>query len=741
MILTSELQSDFFLSKMDDKMFSRSKPLRSDVTGDDGQVFAMENGKKFLIKAIEEKNITAIGATDPNSQWTFIHDPHIHKDLEGNPKLIVGNSSDVKGDFRLVFIKIDDLAYFPIMGVKRELPSVPKAPEALTEDHLLGTTFQGKQDIFICLLPTWIPFYNGQKLPEGDARDESNKEIISTCGEGYQTWQDWNLKMWGAFNDVTLTIVEEIEAHNDVSKYIQPETSKLRIAKNGPASFPYQVSAAKYPDIAKSIKKFFIPDLPSNKFNAPGANTVIRVTSAADEEKEIAAKHGESKCALYFAGGKFNFFTPDVTDLGYVIWSKGMKVVLEKPLTARGDQMSSLLQLGHDEAKKGSRTSLFAKYASIKVVSKSTATSLLNGNLEREPVGSLYGQSNSFDSTQYLPQKNQNRANRVKEGDLILKSQSMMNVHASNQSAPKTAMDRLGSIDNIEDFYRLLINCQNNTVSVIDREEMKKKGTPNLLDGICEFFIELTGGDFDDWITRTGGGSWIHYTLFQYWDSMHTKLVQFATNYVNTNLFDTGSSPSELEIDSLISAAKVGKHANDHFAPLIALKQHDPFRPSLAPEPIANEFRALPVSPSKEKGKRNYTQREGESKQHDDPSAGQHFKKRFGRRSARPEDEKPKRNNLNLGMFYLKDPNNANPFLRDSKLCPDFTCKGRECFKGRDCNLVHIAKPTDMAQISAIGEMFMSNKSGWFNHVVFRKTDLESKYKKLLGNESGIFST
>ena len=73
--------------------------------------------------------------------------PSIYENLQGGPTEIVGNASEVQGEFSMVKIKIKDLKFFPIMGVN--LPFESEVATYLTTKQLAGTPLEGDEEVFI----------------------------------------------------------------------------------------------------------------------------------------------------------------------------------------------------------------------------------------------------------------------------------------------------------------------------------------------------------------------------------------------------------------------------------------------------------------------------------------------------------------------------------------------------------------------------------------------------------------
>ena len=71
----------------------------------------------------------------------------------------------------------------------------------------------------------------------------------------------------------------------------------------------------------------------------------------------------------------------------------------------------------------------------------------------------------------------------------------------------------------------------------------------------------MISGDFTTWMDKTGGGSYLHWTLFQYFDNCHANIGVFCTDFNNANVFYTGRPARELDVSSLNKAALAFKAA------------------------------------------------------------------------------------------------------------------------------------------------------------------------------------
>ena len=98
-------------------------------------------------------------------------------------------------------------------------------------------------------------------------------------------------------------MIDEILSAENAVIYIQPKNSKHRLSATSVTSTLKYASAKDYTSIAASLKKIVSP---SSALVAAGqvlATPAIVIRSAGDEEKEITAKIGQAKFALYHIGG------------------------------------------------------------------------------------------------------------------------------------------------------------------------------------------------------------------------------------------------------------------------------------------------------------------------------------------------------------------------------------------------------------------------------------------------------
>jgi hypothetical protein len=96
-----------------------------------------------------------------------------------------------------------------------------------------------------------------------------------------------------------------------------------------------------------------------------------------------------------------------------------------------------------------------------------------------------------------------------------------------------------------------------------------------------------------------------------------------------------------------------------------------------------------------------------------------------------------------MGMFYLLNPEatgvDAFPKDIESKVCLNFTCRGKECTR-ENCPFKHPRNARDMEKdaVIAIARNFAKTKKGWLSEYHFRhETGLPADVLAMMGNAQG----
>jgi hypothetical protein len=141
--------------------FTKSLLKRPEVTGAPNQTFSFaEDFGKAALKHIPTKTIVAIGTVTPGSTTLqYLFEPMFHHGLSGVQITIIGNSSNNKGEFSLIKIKISSFQFPPESHPKRTLTpfwhwqdlicvcSCPPVMRGVTVKHALTSTSSPPNDV------------------------------------------------------------------------------------------------------------------------------------------------------------------------------------------------------------------------------------------------------------------------------------------------------------------------------------------------------------------------------------------------------------------------------------------------------------------------------------------------------------------------------------------------------------------------------------------------------------------
>jgi len=257
-------------------------------------------------------------------------------------------------------------------------------------------------------------------------------------------------------------------------------------------------------------------------------------------------------------------------------------------------------------------------------------------------------------------------------------------------------------------------------------------------------------------------------TLYGYLESVWIGMATFATDFNNSNVITEGRPLTELHLTGIHTAVRSYKAFKQAFLNAQASNgavTHVPLHlrfatavPEATPtsNPVRNRNGAsstsrtsnTPTASSTSNGRTRGNNNSTTSNTAD--NSGASAGNRNDDNQGRPSAKKAKRTgsrfdtaNPDRGMFFLRNPSMCMNIVFPPdipKICPYFTCKGKECNKDpEDCDH-HPVRATDLSLdvIAKIGKHFIDNNVGWFNEFHFSKVDLSPELKALLGNKKGM---
>jgi len=332
-------------------------------------------------------------------------------------------------------------------------------------------------------------------------------------------------------------------------------------------------------------------------------------------------------------------------------------------------------------------------------------------------------------------------------------SENIMDFADSHKTKGKTAIARIGTMQDMTDFSSLCINMDTIITAISSNDEPQ----PILRQILLKFVSIVNNPDWVRWMESVGAMPNLHWYCYNFLERIFNCFADFATDFGNGNIMSESRPITELNTKPLVGALTVMKafidQINLHQATMlpIVISQSAVSSYNISPwnntqicgRPLGGNS-GTDTKPSQE-------QRRGDKRDPTTPPDASND----ANSSSRQKQKKPKRGvkidaaakeRKDLGMFYLKNPSinpsDVFPKVMPEKICANFTCKGKEC-SNTACKFVHPRKPSELKRetIIAIADHFNKTNIGWFNEYHFMKMpDITDGVKKLLGNTRGISS-
>lgn len=722
--------------------FTSSLPRRPDITGSPDQVFQYGNFRAAFVAGIENGTIAAIGTIDLGSNCLqYLFNLKVHKKLDGTISEIIGNSSNTIGEFSLRKVEISSFRLFPVINLRSKFPESLTLCEDIPQALRVSTWLENSEEsVAGSVLPNFFPVYFGQDIVYGDTRTETVFESFARLGQGYEVWLSQAVHAICRLEDA-IHMLDTLAV--DKSTYFEKgwvEETSLPFAVNGPCGTSIIVQSSDYPQEAHAIRSFFLPATPLAALQ-PQQGT-ITVTLPGEVEKDAEAKNGITKLSLFLIAGDCDFDAGTISNVQMSTRSSGMDCVVASGRSARAQAYSDLIRKACISAKDQSPWDARGTQVSLKIVQKTVAAGLLSGNLATEQLTSFYNEANSVDPSVFLPQTNTVQLAAIRETELKMRNEVMMEVSDTQRTKPKTAIARIGSLSSMEAFSSTCININ----TVISASVSTASPVPILRQVVMGMAELINNSDWRDYWAKVGTEMPdFHLQCYGYLDTMWNNLALFALDFGNCNVVNENRPMADLDISKLTSVVKAFKG----FRYSLHMAQATNAAITTAPQYLRTAI-ALTEKPSKKRGDTddvsavrpvsNNARAAGGGSNQAAASTDTQPKKR--KQGPRGDTEPP--TNRDRGMFILKNPamemGKVFPSDLSQKLCAAFMCKGKECTRPRgQCAFLHHARPSDLvpADLNAIVAKFRADGTGWLNKHVFAGFQLNPCQALLLGDANG----
>jgi hypothetical protein len=331
--------------------------------------------------------------------------------------------------------------------------------------------------------------------------------------------------------DNILTGIEEIKAPELINRYLDPTRNNkfIQLAMaNGPFGAMTNVQSDDYPIAAHALKEIFqlshqilAPTLSS----FPSRNVMLQLPPEIDKESE--AKKGIIKLMLLLICGNINIESPMVSDIFLAPPSKGMQVVLNQPRAAQASQFADLVRMTLEPAKQQDYTNIRLSLVSIRVIPKALASQILQGNFATEKVTSLELKANSVEPSVFFPQRNKCLIDQELINEMKAISKNIVDFTNSHKTKGKTAIARIGTMQNMTDFSSLCINMDTIITAICSNEEPQ----PILWQILLKFVSIVNNPEWVRWSESVGAMPNLHGYCYTFFEHISNCFADFATDF------------------------------------------------------------------------------------------------------------------------------------------------------------------------------------------------------------------
>ena len=721
------------------KLFPMTSPKRPDVTGSPEQAFGY--GKKvldYLIGGIKAESVAAIVYIAPNGHLQALYAPQLHTSIDGTPISIVGNASGKLNEFSMVELVLDQLGLVPCFNKTDSfapLDGISIATALLTNSRWKTGT------LFGTALPNFVIIYFGQKAPTGKIWTDDTKHELALLGPGYELWGKLMSKAAQHEADASIVMDAAVSA-KDVTYagyYTDKRTkSGLLSPREGPSIDTNTVDSDRFARQAENIRKLFMATPSPTVSPSTPSNTTVKVMHSSDEGKEEEASKGLAKTMLLLLTGDVNFDTTTITNVGYPELTAGMEIVAA---SARASRPQGLVDISHDTfhiAKTANPFDLRSTEMSMQMFPKNLAVHMLAGNYALQPVASVHREANAVDILSFAPQRDNNQVTNQRSIEHNASLEHQMNLADAHRVKPTTKIANIGTIKSIRDVISTCINLGTCIRAITPVAETRSPILYQLLEKAIKLLVDP---EFNTWYTHCKSDMpSLHFKILSVLDIVFVNIAKGASTFLNVNLYVNKSDTSKIDLTFYRVAVKAIAALEEQITQ--AQAQMAPL--AVHPSTVARFNPAAPATPNNNRNRSNQADTppndRGTAPKRDGttPDSGAQPKKKRTNTATGAKEFDAKQ----MGVFYCNEnilSANVFPAGKAKAICPDFTCKGREC-TAENCVLEH---PRNIAEIGrdtveAIAANFKKNNSGWLSKYHFYKSDLSPEAKSMLGGANGI---
>lgn len=731
--------------------YTERYPKRADITGSHEQAFGLNT--KFtqtIVNSIKANTVAAIGIVATGSlQVQYIFAPKVFTKPDGTPVSILGNASNVIGEFALTSLPLASTTLFPCIIQKEDGCALSQGKD-LTNELLQGTSWCDDEETYACVaVPNVFFIYFGQNIPMGRISSDATKAAFKLLGPGYDSWVKTAAEAIEVDDDMDKVFDNGSAANGGkfdafVAEFFTNDRAKsgLPITRAPPTLSLTSVQSEEYPAIAMEIKKEYLPAAPQGVISQ--AATTLIVQHSGEIGKKAEAAKGIQKLFLLLMRADINPTTGAITNVALAEPSKGMQLVISNERSAQASALSDVMRKGFGIVKQDNVTDIRSREMSLKNLSKAVAGHLLLGNLSTVSITGIQAEPNSIDISAFYPQRNQNMIDADLRHDLASRMEVGLDVAEAHRAKTGTSMKVIGRVTDVRDVTSTLINI-NTVIAVVTSSDSPQPLLHTILSQIMTWTIN---SDWEEHMTACGGSiPNVHLLLLSYIDRIWVCFAKFALDFNNINVVMENRPLAELDLSEISKAVSVflalGEELKRAQAQGVQL---------LVPPQLVSRFAATGAIPSPQapqapqagravvtppiQNKRKISDIQAPPNALESPAKKQRRLASSTEASGYVKKE--------MGMFHLKDPDSTRtdhfpPGVKD-RVCVDFTCKGRECKNPNCTTSMHPRRPQNMKRedVEAIAKHFKDKNIGWLSAYHFAELGMSPLADSLMGDDQGI---
>ncbi len=776
------------MSSSTKKLFTCSKAPSSAFDKSDPTSFALSQPQ--LIEDLNTGGVAVITVLSPTGRLTSLFSPFVVTDEHNVDHAIQGNLSDDMSVPRFAQIPLTELGYTvsfttkkpslfstgnKISGIKVRGGRAVKGSYARVTPNFIVMTFGQKrisgnihEEETISNVESWcapaaaILHALGSAMSNGD-EDEALFEAISAANrEDELLMSDFTAQR--VVPKLPCVNIDIIDEEDDDAEIHHPllELFKLRVVNDPPSQPPQPVGiqpASVLPPHPQPAS--VLPPHPLQTSTQSNTNQQVILVRTEDSNKsQIQAQDAQARLSLFYVAAEVSSDLNPVTanDLSKPVLTTAFTSVLQNHSSIRQEKMSNLISSVSTVWGESKRT-----LADLDVVPDTLSKAIIAGCLSRQPLSQRLSSTVSSKEVTILsfgPQTNNpDKVQQIRDYKEKVNAEQLNDVPDSQRTQVTTDIPSFGNISEVGDTLITIDNFQMVSSAIVEMaNQATRKRKPIVLQLYQNLDDFMQSRRVVTWLRQyVSNMRWLPSTITVLLQNVFCAFAKLSKSFIAVEALTSNSTDAILRgsitaddlgtINGAIATVKQFKSAIDTAIGSNAALSEQIHCPQIERKAIDAEHRKRPVSASAPEGRvASWDGRGGPSHQ-----------PRFNTQRSNRANQRERKEPVQLGMFFLCNTNmsNDNVFPNDAtclvrgktkKLCPDFSCVGKACQNGFDCEFAHVTNYSKLNQqvFDSICSHFHKYNIGWLSAGMLEKQSkvtLNNQFTTLKGDENGKFNT